>query len=252
MNYKEFFETNGYLIIKNAIGQEIVDKYEREWDKENLEKRNERGLLEGWEGHSSYLQHDLIKDILCHQSIQDVFVDIEKGVALHSSRTYGTSTEMPWHHDSVLPNEVAGDNYIGVWVAIEDVTEDSGPFEFIPGSHIWDIDFSEAYSVAEIGSFEGNYGSFNLEEEISKRNVESVKFLANRGDVLVWHGRLVHRGSIPKNKAITRKALIGHYCNGYANIDATNNPPSLNEAITQLVDDSSRFGQWKSGGFYFK
>ena len=108
MNNKEFFETNGYLIIKNAIEKEIIDKYEYEWNKENLEKRNDRGLLEGWEGHSSYLQHDLIKDVLCHQSIQNVFIDIEKGVALHSSRTYGTSTEMPWHHDSVLPNEVAG------------------------------------------------------------------------------------------------------------------------------------------------
>jgi ectoine hydroxylase-related dioxygenase (phytanoyl-CoA dioxygenase family) len=256
MNYLDFFEKNGYLIIEKCISDELLDAYEKEWDKDNLDKRTQHGLLTGWDGHSSYLEHDSIKDILCNETINAVFMDLQKGMALHSSRTYGTSTEMPWHHDSVLPNNVAADNYIGVWVAIEDVAEDSGPFEFIPGSHKWDIDYSNVYTVEEIGSFEGDYGSVNLSEEIRQRGIPSIKFLAKRGDIIIWHGRLIHRGAQIQNKNVTRKALIGHYCNGYANIDAGDIAPSLTESLNaikwEVGEPQGRLAQWKSGGYYFK
>lgn len=255
MNYKEFFEENGYLIIEKAIDDSLLDAYEKEWDRDNLGNRNEFGLLTGWDGHSSYLEHDSIKDILCNEKINNIFSELGKGLALHSSRTFGTSTEMPWHHDSVLPNDIAADNYIGVWVAIEDVSEESGPFEFIPGSHKWEIDFKEAYKVEEIGSFQGDYGNFDIASEIEKRDAEQILFLAKKGDVIIWHGRLVHRGRPMSNYSITRKALIGHYCNGYANIDATRDAADFNESMTVLmseVSDEGRFAQWKSGGYYFK
>ena len=48
-------------------------------------------------------------------------------------------------------------------------------------------------------------------EEIAKRNAEVVTHLPKRGDVLFWHSRLVHRGSVPNDKKITRRALIAHY-----------------------------------------
>lgn len=257
MNYKEFFEENGYLIIENIIDNELLNKYEEEWDKDNLNNRTEFGLLPGWSGHSSYLEHDSIKDILCNEKINNIFEQLGRGLALHSSRTFGTSTEMPWHHDSVLPNDIAADNYIGVWVAVEDVSEESGPFEFIPGSHKWELDFKEVYSLEEIGSFKGDYGNFDISSEIEKRNVEPILFMAKKGDIIIWHGRLVHRGRIMTNRSLTRKALIGHYCNGYANIDATEDAATPEESIGEIIKELNnaeygRFAQWKSGGYYFK
>lgn len=40
-----------------------------------------------------------------------------------------------------------------------------------------------------------------------QRNV----YLPKRGDVLIWHGRLVHRGSVANVPGMPRRALICHY-----------------------------------------
>ena len=40
-----------------------------------------------------------------------------------------------------------------------------------------------------------------------------VQFDARKGDILIWHGKLMHRGSIPKDPTILRPALISHYSN---------------------------------------
>ena len=39
----------------------------------------------------------------------------------------------------------------------------------------------------------------------------SATFLGKKGDVLIWHGRLVHRGYKPSNPKAQRKVIISHY-----------------------------------------
>jgi ectoine hydroxylase-related dioxygenase (phytanoyl-CoA dioxygenase family) len=50
-----------------------------------------------------------------------------------------------------------------------------------------------------------------IEAEIARRGAGVQRFVARRGDVLIWHGRLMHRGSKPNNAALLRKSLICHY-----------------------------------------
>src|SRR5207253_345201 len=38
-----------------------------------------------------------------------------------------------------------------------------------------------------------------IEAEIRSTGSEVKRFLGRKGDVLIWHGRLVHRGSAPRN-----------------------------------------------------
>ncbi|MBY4892061.1 phytanoyl-CoA dioxygenase family protein [Rhodobacteraceae bacterium N5(2021)] len=37
------------------------------------------------------------------------------------------------------------------------------------------------------------------------------EFTAKKGDVLLWYGRLMHRGSPPRAEGSRRPGLIGHY-----------------------------------------
>ena len=50
-----------------------------------------------------------------------------------------------------------------------------------------------------------------FEDILRKGNLTVEKFLANRGDVLIWHTRLMHRGSPPANFDLWREAVILHY-----------------------------------------
>lgn len=43
------------------------------------------------------------------------------------------------------------------------------------------------------------------------RKYERHLFLANKGDVLFWHGMLLHGGSEVKNSNLTRRSFVLHY-----------------------------------------
>jgi len=50
-----------------------------------------------------------------------------------------------------------------------------------------------------------------VDAEIVRRGAKVRPFVAKRGDVLIWHGRLLHRGSKPRQHGTPRKSLICHY-----------------------------------------
>lgn len=50
----------------------------------------------------------------------------------------------------------------------------------------------------------------SIESEIAARGIPVVPFIARKGDLLIWHGRLIHRGS-PARRAMPRRSLITHY-----------------------------------------
>ena len=50
-----------------------------------------------------------------------------------------------------------------------------------------------------------------IEAEIRDRGVAPRRFLGRKGDVLIWHGRLMHRGTQPVRTDLERRALIAHY-----------------------------------------
>ena len=50
-----------------------------------------------------------------------------------------------------------------------------------------------------------------FEREVAERGLTVQRFLGKKGDVLIWHSRLVHRGSPPDRPSAERRALIAHY-----------------------------------------
>ena len=251
---KNSFETNGFYVMENVVSEDLINDYNNYWY-----EKVEKGLVkDGVDTHghplkanrTSYLDHPEVMNILCSEEFNSIFEEIDKGVALHLNLDYEYSTEKEWHQDAVLPTKIAGDNYTGVWVAIEDIHPDAGPLELVPGSHLWDIDFKSLYKK----DFSYLEASYVLAEEIEKRNAEIFTFLPKKGDALVWHGRLIHRGSLPKNRDLTRRSLIGHYCNMYSNpfqTDDNVSPPS--EKIFREMDlETKQYARWNNtGGYYF-
>lgn len=43
-----------------------------------------------------------------------------------------------------------------------------------------------------------------------ERGLETKTFMAKKGDVLIWHGDLMHGGAPIQDQSITRKSLIAH------------------------------------------
>jgi len=50
-----------------------------------------------------------------------------------------------------------------------------------------------------------------IELELASKGSKIERFSAEKGDILIWHGRLVHRGSSPRRMDLLRKSVISHY-----------------------------------------
>jgi hypothetical protein len=50
-----------------------------------------------------------------------------------------------------------------------------------------------------------------FERKIAESGLPVKQFVPSKGDVLIWHGRLVHRGSKASANGEIRRSLIAHY-----------------------------------------
>jgi hypothetical protein len=106
-------------------------------------------------------------------------------------------------------------NLIAIWVALQDVSPESGPVYYYPGSHKLPYLMSEDLEARSGPLFVAK----EKDEEYKRRliagveqaRIEPVEFLAERGSVLVWHANLVHGGNAIARNGSTRRSLVAHY-----------------------------------------
>lgn len=201
---------NGYLILERAIPEEVVDEYVRV-----------RAKLPEALDASAYIQVPAMREVGLHPAITAAISEVigeEMGLSLSLSNW--TSTERNWHQDEYLNPPVIKAHYLAAWIALEDIDPDSGPFEFVPASHKWGILSRERVqrfmTLKDVRSPMWPKRSEQVlngvfEELIAERGLESKQFIGKKGDVLIWHTCLAHRGTEPRDRTLKRKALICHY-----------------------------------------
>ena len=117
------------------------------------------------------------------------------------------------HQDMAVFHIYPHDYLVGAWIACEDVAVESGPLVLHAGSH-------------RAGMFPGfrDYPQTNLRTADAETTrayeawVDAVaarhprdEFLAKKGDVLFWHGMLLHGGAPVLRRGISRKSMVLHY-----------------------------------------
>jgi len=212
------YRDDGYVVLpgwKDAGLMDELDEYAEQWQTDNA---HHYPLGYAWTG---YMDCDVLRRICCRSSIAwaiERLVGEECGV--HLNLTAWRSTERNWHQDGYLSPDLVQDHYVAAWIAVDDATEEAGPFEFIAGSHrIWDpIRYGLMLeALGEDGTDDSwPYRSEELltpffEREIAARDLRVEQFVPTKGEILLWHPRLLHRGSTPKNPELERRAIIAHY-----------------------------------------
>lgn len=124
-------------------------------------------------------------------------------------------SQQPLHRDStVVPTPEFG-RLVAAWIALEDITPESGPLAYVPGSqkfafhelspgeYVYDPSHHTARDVEAAVKF--------YDDELRRSGLPAHHFLARRGEVLVWHSALMHGGAPPLSPERTRKSLVIHY-----------------------------------------
>jgi len=170
-----------------------------------------------------YLISDLVRETIIGgrlSYILEALLDAEPVVCNSLSFEYGS--QQPIHLDTwYMPSRVMN-GMIASWIAIDEVTDVNGPLLYYPGSHMIKP-FSmnpEAPSMtgrivdrqgADKGEKHNEFGNY-IKEQMEKRGITGVEFKAKPGDLLIWHGNLLHGGvPIKDDMKTTRRALVTHY-----------------------------------------
>lgn len=211
------WQQNGYLILRNFIPHHLIDDYCARYEKDNG-KNSPVGYPTG----TPYMTVDEIKDLSLYAPLMEILNGlIGEPMSMNLNLCNWVSTERNWHQDDYLnPPEVNG-HYLACWFALDDIHPDSGVFEFVPGSHKWPVIRGEKVRALLEPHEQTNpdwpriaerFLDDVFENEIQQRGAQVEQFTdAKKGDVLIWHAWLAHRGSKPKNPALLRKSLITHY-----------------------------------------
>lgn len=214
---------DGFVIKKKFLPEDLMSAYEECWIRCNGEMIDGQLVMHspnGWGYCTPYRQHPEIMNLLMYKGLHETMEQLlGEPAGVHLNLTGWTSTTRNWHQDTYLNPSHVGDYYVAVWIALDTIHPDSGPFQLIPGSHRWPV-VTRDKIIAALNPEERDhrwprYSERLLTplftEEIEKRNAEVLTYLPERGDVLFWHGRLLHRGSIANTPGMLRKSLIAHY-----------------------------------------
>jgi ectoine hydroxylase-related dioxygenase (phytanoyl-CoA dioxygenase family) len=101
------------------------------------------------------------------------------------------------------------------WIALEPMTPDNGPLVYYPGSHRLPYLLNNGYdhggSTFTIG--EDAYARYEREiaREIEQEHFTPHEFIAQPGDVLIWHANLLHGGKRITTPNASRKSMAIHF-----------------------------------------
>ena len=127
---------------------------------------------------------------------------------------FPVGTQQHYHSDSVHFSSIPERYMCGVWVALEHIDEDNGPLLYFPGSHQWPI-----YTNEHIGKLmrRGDHSSSQQafedlwEKLVGVYNLTPKRFLAKKGQALIWLANLLHGGDKQESAGRTRWSQVTHY-----------------------------------------
>jgi len=240
--FQQAMRDHGILHLPKFFPDKLIERYTK--------LRGKLPDLGGWNMPCPYLHFEEIRDICLNRSLTKVMMELMgEPMGLHLNLTGWVSTERALHQDSYLNPKHVGGMYVAVWIALDDISPDSGPFQYIEGSHKWPV-MSQDRVFAEMAkdgitpsdplwpSKTENWIQDLCLAEAHKRNAKLVAYLPKKGDVLLWHRSLVHRGSKPNVPGTLRKALIAHYSSVNHRVDMPDRKMHYN-------------ADWDASGIYF-
>ncbi|MDB5441850.1 MAG: hypothetical protein JWP73_226, partial [Phenylobacterium sp.] len=121
-----------------------------------------------------------------------------------------------YHQDTIHLTSFPAGRMCGVWTALEDVQPDSGELVVFPKSHRLPRVYMKDAEAAKVTGDWTEFGDKVVPRWTEFLQPGSGKFerqiyQPKAGTVLIWHENLMHAGSMRKDKAISRRSIVGHY-----------------------------------------
>ncbi len=222
----DFFNENGYLVVENAVSQDVLAELRDDfaaWVEESRAQTSAYG--EAFDGRPRFdlesghtADSPALRRVNAPVEVSDAYYSammnspmtscvealIGPNIKFHhskiNSKLPGSKTAVKWHQDFPFTPH-SNDDLITALLMVDEVTEQNGPLEVVAGSHKGEI-----YSLWHDSQFTGAIDSETAEE--CQR--QSVMCTGPAGSVCLMHTRLLH-GSAPNLSDKPRTLFIAVY-----------------------------------------
>lgn len=230
------WETDGYVILKGFFAHAVVKAVNRLvdqlWSVQTqldsklsvdvyLENPKQERLLFShaplaarqapYKINDLFLESPLVRSIMLDQRLRDILNTLLDGEPLlMNSLNFERGSGQPSHVDTLFISPRKREKLVVVWLALESICSESGPLLVYPGSHKI-VPFQARNGGTRIEADEMPQFNHYMEAQLRKHNIKAKEFIAEPGDVLIWHAQLLHGGKTVQDPHKTRKSLVCHY-----------------------------------------
>ncbi len=211
----EAWPEQGYLVAEGLIDRAVVERLNRDVD----------ALAGGGsirEHHRSarfmnvHTKSEAASEIVADPRVEAILeLILGRPALLFQTISFVRGSQQEAHSDAFHMMTEPPGFLVGVWVALEDIDEDSGPVFYVPGSHRLPYVMSEDLDLERppplLTPDKGAAYVKRMKEMTARAEQEPRKFTAKAGDVLFWHHNLLHGGSGITRQGSTRRSLVAHY-----------------------------------------
>jgi len=208
----------GLLKIVDPHWEDLLDQVRAQLEPHVDLKKLAAGTLEPtrFQDAWKHLNVEAVRQVACHPEILASLRVLYGRVSFpFQTLNFPNGTAQHFHSDAVHFHSLPHGFMCGAWVALEDISADSGPLVYFPGSHRMpylaarDFGLTQAEVLAEPAPqkfFEPHW-----RDCVAADGYQRCLFEARKGDVLVWHANLLHGGSPVKKKSLSRWSQVTHY-----------------------------------------
>lgn len=237
---------DGYIVVPGLVAVDLIDTFVREidevWERKDpiaglavsdvildegykvhvphgdlvrleLEQRRRIKEISNWRIGQYHLYSPSARRIFDHPEIARIASTIfARPGEPRYSLMFSKGTEQGLHQDTCVFHIFPRDFMMGVWIACEDISHESGPLEYYPGSHQTPLfrEFDNYPQTNRRTSDPEQSGRYDKHVTSLAKSFQQHELLIKKGDVMFWHPMLIHGGCPRLDRQATRKSFVLH------------------------------------------
>ncbi len=219
------FRSDGYLVLEGFIEPETIEAAARDNDRlfdpdsvidapeETLHelRRDPTRIQDAWKVSSP------VHRLAAHPKVLSLLELLYGRAPIpYQTLNFSKGSGQGFHSDAMSFSSKPGGFLCGVWVALEDVTMESGPLVGAVGSHRL-----PTIELSDLGAWAGEEGnglgdSYKLYEEyvgaqLKQSGADIRPMPCKKGTVILWAANFIHAGAPVVDQEATRHSQVTHY-----------------------------------------
>jgi Phytanoyl-CoA dioxygenase (PhyH) len=194
----------------DRIRRDLAGQFDlKSWGESGRARGESLRVQDAWETHAD------VRAIACNERMLKILSDIYGRRAWpFQTLNFAVGSQQSYHSDSIHFSSIPERFVCGVWLALEDISDDVGPLVYYPGSHKWPIVYNDQIGIRLSGSVQQGTQDFYTNiwaALIEKHSVAPQYFRPKKGEALIWAANLLHGGVAHRDAEKTRWSQVTHY-----------------------------------------